>query len=181
MPVIEGRLGISHAQAGFVFFATSLGYCIGLLASGFVSCRLNHRWTVVLSSATVGVALVGTGLGGGLGTLCLGMLFVGIAGGLYLPSGIATITSMVSPSSWGKAFAVHELAPNISFAAAPLLVEVSLGWLSWRGVLALLGLIALAGGAAFALSGRGGSLRGTPPSSAVVVKEDVAFFMPHLL
>lgn len=163
MPAIERDLGISHRSAGSLFLLLSLGYCFGLLASGWVASRLTHRRTVVVSSVAVGGVLFGTCLGAGSGGLHWGMFFLGAAAGLYLPSGIATITALVAPGDWGKALAVHELAPNLSFVAAPLLVEVLLRIFPWPGVLALFGVAALLGGVLFARLGRGGTFRGTPP------------------
>ena len=42
MPAIERELGISHGEAGALFFTISIGYFISLMGSGFVSARLRH-------------------------------------------------------------------------------------------------------------------------------------------
>jgi len=89
---------------------------------------------------------------------------LGLSGGLYLPSGIATLTSMITPAHWGKALAVHEMAPNLSFVAAPIVAEFMFKSYSWRGVFVLLGAAALILGLAFAYLGRGGDFRGQAPS-----------------
>ena len=44
--------------------------------------------------------------------LCLSILLHTVAVGLPLPSGVAALTSFVRPTDWGKAVAVHELAPS---------------------------------------------------------------------
>jgi NNP family nitrate/nitrite transporter-like MFS transporter len=44
-----------------------------------------------------------------------GLVVLGFAAGFYLPSAIATITSLVDKRHWGKAIAIHELAPNLAF------------------------------------------------------------------
>jgi NNP family nitrate/nitrite transporter-like MFS transporter len=87
-----------------------------------------------------------------------------MAAGLYLPSGIATLTAVVSSRHWGKAIAIHELAPNLSFVAAPLLSEIVLIWFSWRAVLVLLGVAAMLNAMFFARFGRGGDFKGVTPS-----------------
>ncbi len=168
MPAIEGDLGLSHGSAGSLFLFLSLGYCVGLLGSGWVASLLTHRWTVVFSSVAVGIGLLATSLGAGIASLRSGMVFLGVSAGLYLPSGVATITALVAPRDWGKALAVHELAPNLSFVAAPLLVEVLLRAVPWTGVLALFGVTAVGGGLLFARFGRGGAFRGTPPGVSAV-------------
>ena len=134
MPVVEKDMGIGHGEAGSFFLFLSTGFLITLLGSGFFSSRLNHRRTIILSSLAVGLAMVGVSFTEGLWSMRLGLFFVGLATGIYLPSGIATLTSLVSPKNYGKALAIHELAPNLSFVAAPLVSEALLGWISWRGI-----------------------------------------------
>lgn len=163
MPTIEEDLGISHAEAGFFIFTISFGYFAGLLGSGFVSSRLTHRWTIVFSSVAVGGALMVVAFSQTLWMIHLGLAFGGIVGGFYLPSGMAVITSLVSASDWGKAIAIHEMAPNLGFIAAPLLAELLLEWRSWRGVLALTGISSALSGIAFMRFGRGGVFPGEAP------------------
>lgn len=163
MPSLEEDLGINHVEAGFLVFTISLGYCAGLLVSGFVSSRLTHRWTIVFSSVVVGGALIAVALSQTLWMICLGLAFLGMVGGFYLPSGMAVLTSLVSPSDWGKAIAIHEMAPNLGFMAAPLLAELLLSWCSWRGVLVLCGVASVLLGIAFIRFGRGGVFPGEAP------------------
>jgi NNP family nitrate/nitrite transporter-like MFS transporter len=94
-----------------------------------------------------------------------GLIFLGMAAGFYLPSGIATVTDLVHPEHWGKAIAIHELAPNLGFVMAPLLAEALLGLFSWRGVLSLAGMGSMIAGAVFVFWGKGGTFRGEAPDS----------------
>jgi NNP family nitrate/nitrite transporter-like MFS transporter len=91
------------------------------------------------------------------------LVLCGAGAGLYLPSGVATITHSVNDAHWGKALAFHELAPNLAFITAPLLAEALFSTLSWRGVLVVVGSVAILLGGWFALSGHGGNQRGEPP------------------
>jgi NNP family nitrate/nitrite transporter-like MFS transporter len=88
-----------------------------------------------------------------------------MAAGFYLPSGIATVTGFVRAEHWGKAIAIHELAPNLGFLVAPLLAEVLLGLFSWQGVLFLIGIGSIVAAAIFILWGRGGAFLGEAPDS----------------
>jgi NNP family nitrate/nitrite transporter-like MFS transporter len=94
----------------------------------------------------------------------VGLIFVGMAAGLYLPSGIATVTELVSPEHWGKAIAIHELAPNLAFIIAPLLAEALLGVFSWRGILMSSGVASAVSGVVFIIFGKGGEIRGESPN-----------------
>lgn len=165
MPTIERDLNIGHGQAGSFFFFISLGYSCGLLGSGFVSSRLTHRRTIILSSVAVGLSLFAISLSYTLWGIRSGLIVLGLSGGFYLPSGIAVITAMVSSRDWGKAIAVHELAPNLGLIGAPLLAEGLMVWFSWREVLALLGGAAFFAGVAFTRFGSGGAFAGEVPSA----------------
>ena len=72
---------------------------------------------------------------GGPWTMRCGFFALGFACGLYMPSAIATITSLIDRQHWGKAIAVHELAPNLAFFSAPFIAELFLTWLTWRAAL----------------------------------------------
>jgi NNP family nitrate/nitrite transporter-like MFS transporter len=165
LPTIEKELKISHSQAGFFFFLTSGGYLVGLLMSGLLASRKSHRWTIIVASAGVGCSMLIVALAAQL-SLMRGALFaVGFAAGLYTPSAIATITSLVDRAHWGKAIAVHELAPNLAFFVSPFIAEIFLRWASWRTALAMLGAMSLLASAGFARFGRGGNFPGESPLS----------------
>jgi len=168
MPTIEEELKIGHEEAGSLFFIISLGYCIMLLGSGFVSSRLTHRRTIVLSAMAVGGALLWVGLSSHLWGIRFGLLLLGMAAGLYIPSGMATITGIVSSRDLGKAIGIHELAPNLSFIIAPLIAEILLRAYSWQGVLMVLGIASMAVAVVYAFLGKGGDFRGEAPNSRIV-------------
>jgi MFS transporter, NNP family, nitrate/nitrite transporter len=163
LPVIEQELGLGHGGAGSLFLFIQIGYAAGLLGSGIVSWRFSHRHTIVASAVAVGISLAGLSLTSSLWTMRLWLVLVGTGAGLYLPAGVATITHLVKDAHWGKALAFHELAPNLAFITAPFLADALLASISWRGVLALLGGVAMLLGGCFALSGHGGSRQGEAP------------------
>jgi NNP family nitrate/nitrite transporter-like MFS transporter len=163
-PRIETELNLSHADTGALFFMITLGYFIALTGSGFVSSRFNHKRTIIIANSTLGFALIGISICTGAWTLRLGLFALGLAAGLYLPSGIATLTSLIPSRHWGKAIAVHELAPNLSFILAPLICEAVLVWFSWRTVFLLLGFVALIMSPVFLRFSRGGEFKGEAPN-----------------
>lgn len=166
LPAIEADLGVSHAQAGSLFFFISVGYFLTLLCSGFLSSKIKHKSTIVLSAVTLGLAMGCVVLSWNLWSLRGGLFLVGMTAGLYLPSAIVTLTALVHTRHWGKALAIHELAPNLGFIAAPLISEALLGLFSWRGILACLGGASVAIGLAYARFGGGGRFPGQAPNAA---------------
>jgi len=156
---------VGHGEAGSFFLLISLGYFAMLLASSIVSSQLNHRKTILLSSVLVGCALLFVSLSWDLWGIRLGFVFLGMAAGLYLPSGIVTLTALVRPNDLGKAIAVHELAPNLAYVLAPLLAETFLRWGSWRTMLMYLGFASMFSGLVFGFWGKGGTFRGEVPNT----------------
>jgi len=160
MPSVKADLALNHAEAGSLFLLISLGYFTTLLASGFISSRLSHRKTIMFSGIAMGIALFITSFSTSLWGMRLGLIAMGMAAGPYMPSGLATLTTLFNYRHWGKALALHELAPNLSFVLAPLVAEIVLYWYSWRTVFMALGFAAFLLAAVFARFGRGGDFRG---------------------
>lgn len=163
MPIIEEELKIGHREAGSLFFLVSFGYCIGLIFSGVISSYLSHRKTIILSSIIIGVTLLMGGFSSSLLGIQISLFIIGVGAGFYLPSGMATLTALVHPRHWGKAIAIHELAPNIGFIFAPLMVEFLLGWFTWKSVLLILGTGSITMGTIFHFRGKGGEFSGETP------------------
>jgi len=168
LPTIERELAISHSEAGFFFFLASGGYLVGLLSSGWLASRASHRLAIVVSSAGVGVGMLTIAFAANLGLMRLGLFGVGLAAGWYMPSAIATITSLVERPHWGKAIAVHELAPNVAFFISPFIAELFLRWASWRSALGVLGALSIVASVSFGRFGRGGAFPGESPMSSAL-------------
>jgi len=183
MPSIENGLGLDHTEAGSMFLLISLGYFISLLSSGFLSSHLTHRRTIIVSALSVGMVLICTSFSNSLWSVRLSLLFLGLAAGIYLPSGITTLTSLISVKHWGKAIAIHELAPNLGFVVAPLLSELFMIWFSWRVVILFLGTGSILIGIAFTFFGRGGEFLGEAPNfgSLKTLFADPSFWIMTIL
>jgi MFS family permease len=163
LPIIEKEMGIDHAQSGSFFLFISAGYFLSVLSSGFVSARINHKRTIVLSSLALGVALFVLGGCSTLPALQAGLFVLGLGAGLYFPSGLATISNLVAPAYLSRGMAIHELAPNLGFVAAPLFCDVFLVYMSWRHSLALLGMFIIVTGIGYGFSSHGSREKGKAP------------------
>ena len=138
LPIIEQELGLGHGQAGSLFFFVAFGYGVGLLGSGVVSSLLTHRLLITFSGMMEGVTLIMISRSTSISGIQGGLVLIGMFAGFYLPSGIVTLTELISKEHWGKAMAIHELAPNLAFITTPLLSEFLLRFFSWRGALTVL-------------------------------------------
>jgi NNP family nitrate/nitrite transporter-like MFS transporter len=168
MPFMEQELHITHAQAGSLFLATSAGFAVAQFASGFVSSRLTHRKTLLLSALAVGIALLGLVFIQSLAGIRLALLLLGLAAGLHIPSALAAITAMISRQDWGKAMGVHASAPTLGLVLGPLMVAALMGSVSWRTLILLLGAFSLLAGMAFLVFGKCGDFPGDAPKPAAL-------------
>jgi NNP family nitrate/nitrite transporter-like MFS transporter len=136
--------------------------------SGFVAQRLTHRYTIIVSAISVGLIMLLLSCAQTF-LYFQGLLFLtGLACGVYLPSGVSSLTSLLPQSHWGRGLAVHEMAPNISFVIAPAIAAWTLGLFSWRYVFAGIGLASITVGMTFFLWGQGGAFPGQAPHLSVI-------------
>jgi len=168
MPEIEKSLGISHTKSGAFFFFISLGYCAALILSGFINKKITHKNVIALSGIGIGVILLTLSFFASYKAIVLCLIFLGFATGLYLPSGIATITHLASPGNWGKAFSIHEWAPNLAFITAPLIAEIFLKWMPWQKIFPVVGSLVIIASVLFLKLGRGGRFHGQSPNLSVL-------------
>jgi MFS transporter, NNP family, nitrate/nitrite transporter len=156
LPDIKTDLGMTHSQAGGLFFLISSGYCASLFGAIFLTPLFTHRRLIVASALAVGASLLFAASSQGVFMLQVSMVCLGLAGGFYLPSGIASLTGLVDRRHWGKVLGFHQLAPNLAYIIAPLAVSVFAAWHhSWRMVLMTYGTASLVLAVSYALRGKG--------------------------
>ena len=159
LPEIEAQLGLGHAESGVIFLFISFGFSISLLCSGFIASRIHHNRLITLSSLLVGVFLVVSALSSTYWWLLAGLTGLGLSCGVYLPSGIASLTSLVRRQDWGKTLAIHQTAPNLAYVTAPILAELLSALLDWRLAFGLFGVISFGLGIIHFKFGRGGDFK----------------------
>ena len=167
LPVIESSMQVSHGQATSIFLFISIGYSLSVFLSGFVSAKINHRYTILSSMIILSLSLGCVALSRDFNALRLCMFMVGFSAGFYLPSGIATIVSIVPPKHIGKSIAVHELSPNLAYLGAPLICEMLLWKIQWKGIILIQGIAVLFMACIYLLYGKGGSFKSKVPNLTI--------------
>jgi len=168
LPAIEQEFGLSHSQAGSIFLMLSLGLFIAPVCSGIISFKINHRGALFVSSLAMALGLILLGFIDSLLIIRLVMIILGLAAGLHLPSAMATITAEVQRPDWGKALGVHQSAPPLAFVSAPLIAAALMGWLSWRTIVVLVGVLSILSVMAYKGFGRGGAFPGRIPNFSIM-------------
>jgi MFS family permease len=160
---ISDHLGRSLAASANLFVFLSAGYSASVLCAGFVSQRLGHKGTIVASAACIGLGLLGLAGSDSFSGFSVWIALMGAGAGLYMPSGVVTITEITPTAHWGQAFAVHELAPNLAFILAPLVAELAMSTAGYPALFRLLGVLCLALAGVYALRGPRTVRPGVPP------------------
>lgn len=125
------------------FLFASVGFSVGLLISGYIAHILNHQNTITLGAVATGLALICGALASRVLFFQLCMLVMGFSNGLYHGSGISRVTQIVPESHRTRALSFHETGSMSAFVLAPLISASAAPLISWRGVLALTGLITI--------------------------------------
>ena len=183
LPYIKDALGLTQAQAGSFFLIISMGYSPTMLLSGFIAERLRHRGTIILAIILFTLGLLVAAASPNYAVISLGLLLIGVGSGMYPPSGIASLTSLVSKARTGQAIAIHEMGPNIALVAAPLFVLFFYRSLSWRGLLCLLAGLNLLILAVYIRRKDSGTFAGSPPkfnNLKVIIFDPAILFITFL-
>jgi NNP family nitrate/nitrite transporter-like MFS transporter len=168
MPAISNDIGISPSQAGSIFLFGSLGMAMGSFGSGFVSSRIDHRGSLIIAILASGIVLTGCTFLSSLLAIRFTMTLLGVAAGMYLPSGTAVIAAIVNRPDWGKAMAIHQAAPPLSLILGPLLSVLLLQWIPWRMILACIAFMAIFTALVMIWFGKFGDWPGDQPSASNV-------------
>lgn len=153
LPEIEMAFDLSHTQAGSIFLCMTAGYFCSVLFAGNVSSLISHKYSIILSTISTGIFLGLLGTYESLAALRTGLFLIGAGAGLYLPSGLATITSITPLSHLGRGMAVHEFAPNLGFVMAPVICTIIIQFGNWRHGMVVLGTILIIMGILFGVFG----------------------------
>ena len=168
LPEIQTELGIGFRSAGNLFFILSTGYFLSLLSTGYLGGRFQHRTIIIAASIGMGLVLFTVPVITTIAGFRTLVFLLGLTAGLYLPSGISAITRLTRPSHWGRALAIHELAPNMAFILAPIAAELALRHATWRSGLTLLGSGILLLGLLYTRYGRGTDFHGQVPDRQAI-------------
>lgn len=182
LPISE-QLGLGLAASANLFVCLSGGYSLSVLCAGFLSRHIGHKRTIVTSVAVIGLCLLGLSASDTFWEIALWTVCMGAGAGLYMPSGVVTITEITPTAHWGQAFAVHELAPNLAFIGAPLLAEFFLRSTGFSILFRLLGILCLGLALLYALRGPRTVRPGMPPALGNIktIVRNPAFWMTALL
>jgi MFS transporter, NNP family, nitrate/nitrite transporter len=165
---IQLDFSISHGPSSRIFLFRSIGFSSALLISMYISSRIIHRATVLLSSVLIFTALLFMAAARTLTFFNAAILAAGFGSGLYPVSGLAVLNDLVIRKDRQKAISFHELGPHTAMLLAPLLANSIIQYGSWRSAYVILAVITLAAGILYFIRVPAGSFKGDPPTYQVL-------------
>ena len=162
LPGIEKEFAISHSASTRLLFYLSLGYSVGMFFSGALSSKIRPKVIISGSLIVGGCAMQVVSMAPGPFSLSICCTVMGLIAGQYFNAGMSAVRSLVTPSQWSKAVSIHEFGPNAGFILAPVVAELGMAWMGWRGTVSALGWASAVSGLLFYFIGKGGEEKSAP-------------------
>jgi MFS family permease len=143
-PLIKADLKLSNTELGLVFSAFAYPYALFQLIGGYIGDKFGARLTLCVSGLIVCAATAATGAVGGLASLFVARLALGIGEGATFPTATRAMAVWTPERSWGFAQGITHSFARLGNAITPPLIALLVELVSWRGsfvVLAVLSLI----------------------------------------
>ncbi len=132
-PMMQSDLKLSNTDLGLAFTAFGIPYALFQLFGGLIGDYFGPRRTLTASVFLVFVATVWTGAVGGLMSLFLARILLGIGEGAAFPTATRAMSAWTPRGRWGFAQGITHTFSRIGNAGTALIVAPLILWLTWRG------------------------------------------------
>ena len=140
---LQAHFGLNNTDLGLTFSAFSWAYLGSVLLGGWGARRFGAKSTLLVCVVVVGLATIATGLAGGLMTLFLARLSVGLGEGPAFPAATQAMRNWYPPQSFGYIQGITHSASRLGAALAPPLVVGVIAWMGWRAAFIVCGAAAI--------------------------------------
>ncbi|MGI4796694.1 MAG: MFS transporter [Janthinobacterium lividum] len=138
-PLIAHDLHLSNIELGFALSSFGYTYALFQILGGMTADRLGPRLTLVMCGLVWTVGTVLTGLVGGLVSLVLARVLLGIGEGATFPTATSAMSRWIPAERRGYAQGVVHSCSRLANTLTPPLVVLMAAWLGWRGTFVALG------------------------------------------
>src|SRR5207249_5403643 len=140
---IRRDLGLSNTRLGLALSAFGYPYLLFQIFGGWIADRAGPRRTLFLCGVIWAAATMLTGLAGGLLTLFLVRLLLGVGEGATFPVATRAMQNWTPGGRRGFAQGITHAFARFGNAATPPLVAWLIGVVTWRGSFVTLGAVSL--------------------------------------
>jgi ACS family glucarate transporter-like MFS transporter len=136
-------LGLSNTDLGLVFSVFGYPYLVCQIIGGWFSDRFGARWTLTVCGVIWASATIATGFAGGLTSLLLARMLLGLGEGATFPTATRAMASWLPGGKSGWAQGIVHACARLGNAITPPFVVALMALVSWRGSFFVTGIISL--------------------------------------
>jgi len=126
------EFNLSKTEIGLVFSAFAYPYLVFQIIGGWVSDRFGARRTLLACGAVWAVATALTGMAGGLVSLLVARVLLGLGEGATFPAATCAMSRWVAKERRGFAQGITHAAARVGNAAAPAIIVAVMLAHGWR-------------------------------------------------
>lgn len=140
---LKTGFGLNNTEMGLVFSAFSWAYLGSVIFGGWGARKYGAKSTLILCVLIVGFGTIATGLAGGLLSLFLARLAVGMGEGPAFPAATQAMRNWYPPDRFGYIQGITHSASRLGAAITPPLVAAVVLLSGWRAAFIVCGAAAL--------------------------------------
>lgn len=137
------EFGLNKTEIGLVFSAFAYPYLVFQIIGGWVSDRFGSRRTLIVCGVIWSAATILTGLTGGLFSLLVARVLLGLGEGATFPAATSAMSRWVPKARLGFAQGITHAGARIGNAAAPAIVVSVMSAYDWRTSFLVCGAVSL--------------------------------------
>jgi MFS family permease len=141
---LKAHFQLTNTQMGLAFSAFSWAYLASVLFGGWGARKYGARVSLFVAVSIVGVGTILTGLTGGLSSLFIARLVVGLGEGPAFPAATQAMRNWYPAHRFGFIQGITHSASRLGAAIAPPLVATVIVWYDWRVSFIVCGVAAIA-------------------------------------
>jgi sugar phosphate permease len=142
-PIIQKEMGLSNVSLGTAFSAFSVAYACFMVVGGRIGDIVGSRLGLTICGIVWAIGTICTGVIGGLVSLVLARLLVGIGESAVYPISSSVIAHWVRQDRRGSAQGIMHGCGRLGAALAPAAVTALVITSSWRWAFIILGAVSL--------------------------------------
>ena len=140
---IQDEFGLTNVQLGYIFSAFAWPYLILQFAGAWMGDHFGPRRVLFVCGLIWAGATILTGFAGGVISLFIIRLLLGLGEGVTFPTATRAMRSWLPANRYGFAQGITHSFPRLGGTVTPPIVAFLIVYVSWRGSFVILGLVSL--------------------------------------
>ncbi|MCK1492159.1 MFS transporter [Bradyrhizobium sp. 180] len=140
---LKTSFALTNTEMGLIFSAFSWAYLGSVIVGGWGARKYGSKLTLIVCVMIVGMGTIATGLAGGLVSLFVARLAVGMGEGPAFPAATQAMRNWYPPHRFGYIQGITHSASRLGAALTPPIVAAVVLWSGWRSAFIVCGAAAL--------------------------------------